>query len=125
MEETVVSLETAKLLKEKGFSEETFAYYNDMGELKVERRAGGYLNWNIPFYLGDIHSAPTQALAQKWLRDTQRAIVLVDYDSTDTKYWCNITYMDSGRKEAFIMGYPCNTYETALEEGLKQTLKLI
>lgn len=124
MEETVISLETAKLLKKKGFSEETFAYYNDMGELKVERRAGGYLNWNIPFYLGDIHSAPTQSLAQQWIRE--KGIHIEVYANTSgwgwilTKCGGNGSCIKEIEDDTFF-----DTYEDALEEGLKQALKLI
>lgn len=120
MIETVVSLETAKLLKERKFNVNTNAYYDDYNKLQVDEPNN---DWNDPLYLGTICSAPTQSLAQKWLRDTQRIIVLVDYDSTDVIYWCNIIYRNIG--EAFTTSLSCGTYEEALEEGLKQALKLI
>lgn len=63
--------------------------------------------------------------AQKWLRDTERALVLVDYDSTENKYWSNINYLNSVRVAKFTTGKSCNTYEEALNEGMKEVLKLI
>lgn len=118
MEEQVVTLEVARLLKEKGFVNGSQAFYNaNNGVFYVQTSV--YINGLDEEFI----EAPTQALAQKWLRDTQRTIVLVDYDSTDVIYWCNITYRNIG--EAFTTSLSCGTYEEALEEGLKQALKLI
>lgn len=142
MEEQVVSLEVAKLLREKRFDVPCRYCYGkgvwdseySIKDYIEEKRGTVYegesdtnADWNSTLFtlIMDSMSAPTQTLAQKWLRDTQRTIVLVDYDSTDTKYWCNITYMDSSRCEAFTTSLSCGTYEEALEEGLKQALKLI
>lgn len=124
MTESLVSLEVAKLLKDKGFNEYCEWAIDDKGEMYDLDEFAELSRLNTLHPAG-FYSMPTQTLAQKWLRDTQRVIVLVDYDSTDTEYWCNITYMDSSRKEAFTTGLSCDTYESALEEGLKQALKLI
>jgi hypothetical protein len=60
--EDYVSFETAKLLKEKGFTENCLTSYNRVGDLVEEAYKA---NWN--FQTID-YSAPTQAVAMKWLR---------------------------------------------------------
>lgn len=120
MIETVVSLETAKLLKEKEFSVNTNAYYDDCNKLQVNKPKN---DWNDPLYLGTICSAPTQSLAQKWLRDEKMIVLIVDVDFTELEcYYCNIYDKTRVLHE---QTKDCLTYEEALEEGLKQALKLI
>lgn len=103
MEEQLVSLEVAKLLKEKGFPQ----VYNRINISTLP---------NCYSYL----SVPTQSLAQKWLRETKKVIFLVDYLVKDEVYlfsilvnnvWYNLHYRA--------------IYEEALEEALKEALKLI
>ena len=130
MKEQLISLETAKLAKEKGFDVPCTKHYssnkNETGGYDIHRsrqyvthkslRSGGYL-------------APTQSLLQKWLRDKHRLYLTVDV----------AVYGDEGRYAAQLVGYHklkftnvlidgftiYNTYEEALEEGLQQALKLI
>ena len=117
MEETVVSLETARLLKEKGYRDELCRHYYDFkGELQVYN---GMLN--CP--LGDVVDAPTQSSAQQWLRDEKMLVLIVDVDYTELEcYYCNIYDKTRVLQE---QTKNCITYEEALEEGLKQALKLI
>lgn len=67
MKEPIITFETAKLAKERGFSDPVdYFYYDHFGEIKL-------LNWPLPFNHNTDNeehwSAPRQSLLQKWLRD--------------------------------------------------------
>lgn len=121
MEETVVSLETAKLLKEKEFNVNVNAYYDEYNRLQVDKPKN---DWNDPLYLGTICSAPTQSLAQQWLRTLGVHIeILLEEDSPYESYYYRV--MKVGQYFSLSYNPFKGTYEKALEEGLKQALKLI
>lgn len=124
MKEQLISLETAKLAKEKGFNEPCYAYYSESRDLMDHISAfPGYYNVGEQV---DILAAPTQSLLTKWLRETHKTyiqIFLVD----EWGYWCyEILTADSAPDRIVASGSKCYpTYEEALEEGLFQALKLI
>lgn len=130
--EDYVSLEVAKLLKEKGYHEPCKSAYDRDGNI------GEYTSvkdWNAEYDW--TFSRPTLYEAQKWIREEHKLHIEVgmygDY-STDAdgnkvdEYFCwgfdvyNKTrmykslYDDDG-------GY--NSYEEALNEGILEALKLI
>lgn len=118
MEETVISLETARLLKEKGYRDELCRHYYDFkGKLQVYN---GMLN--CP--LGDVVDAPTQSLAQQWIRE--KGIHIEVYANASgwgwilTKCGGNGSCIKEIEDDTFF-----DTHEEALEEGLKKALKLI
>ena len=143
MEDQIVSLETAMLLKEKGFNEPCSYYYEDNELYKLAYYHGdgtGFTRNNAP--INDRHlceemqcTAPTQSLAQKWLRETYNIHVRPSL----TSRWKGINYIitidkvisDSEIEIAFIIDSnskeikKCKTYEEALEEGLINCLKSI
>ncbi len=128
MKEQLVTLETAKLAKEKGFDWKCDNYFQDVGYSpryydpdEVE-----------PFY--DDHnsialeiSAPTQSVLQKWLRDVHGISVLVQLDMTASwEYDIRSLHERSSYQGQPIMAeYVYNTYEEAFEVGLLEALKLI
>lgn len=77
MTEEFVTLETAKLLKEKGFKEDVFTFYevdcveSDMILSETYDESENFNEKN------DCLSAPTQSLAQKWLRETKNIHICV------------------------------------------------
>ena len=126
MEDTRITFETAKLAKEKGFSQETnrleIPYYNYKGEFK-----GDVSDWRIRKYIrgedtSDIEfvSAPTQSLLAKWLRE-EHNIHLIAYKNIniDGYDWCYITTDGITNINSY------KTYEEAYEIGLQEALKLI
>ena len=130
MEDTRINFETAKLVKEKGFPQETkrleIPYYNYKGEFK-----GDVTDWRIRRYLrgedtSDIEfvSAPTQSLLAKWLREEHNIIVLVDYEGIDGYYYKFYSYKE-GNKNYDASDKNYNTYEEAYEIGLYQALLLL
>lgn len=120
MTEELVTLKTAKILKEKGFNEFCKDIINDNGKLMetVYRTSK-----DLP---KSFYSCPTQSIAQKWLRETKDLHIEISYMYGN--YWIydilTIPNHDLvGLSNRPIIHY--NTYEEALEAGLQEALKLI
>ena len=115
MKDTIVQFETAKLLKEKEFTDiigvyKGKHYYNYLGELDGDTLEElKHRKDSINLYKSI--AAPTQSLVQKWLREVHNIDVLVyKVGKKYTTEYCTKHY---------------NTYEQALEEALQEALKLI
>ena len=134
MEDQIISFETAKLAKEKGFNVPVRSMYLD-SELFLDKNTKG--NYNDPNWVSswrtspthDTLSAPTQSLLQKWLREVHRIDIYCypNYDKKGVTFQVNL-YTDPYVKfkdtnHFYKGGY--KTYEEALEEGLYEALKLI
>lgn len=109
IEESYVSFDTAKMLKEAGFKARCGAIVEDDGR-KLYR--------------------PTQALAARWLREVHRIVVDATFipPSTYGDVWQYfIGNMDDMVWEGDFEPSECKyaTYEAALEEGLQEAIKLI
>ena len=108
MEEQLISYETAKLAKEKGFD---FIYIIDNELTK--------------------HSLITQSLLAKWLREVHKINIFISSKTIENK----TIFIPHGRtipdtiKNNLIVDIiqycTNNTYEEALEIGLQKALKLI
>ena len=126
MTEELVTLETAKLLKEKGFD---WKCEHLIDRNKVIRK------YDLPQSMScctEIDNEPVEFLcptlyvAQKWLRDTKCLHIEIGYMYGD--YWLYDiltipTHDLIGLSDRPIFRY--NTYEEALEAGIKECLKLI
>ena len=147
MVEQLISFETAKLAKEKGFDingQDVFDLKNNnkiinFKDLAVQEfiedvetgyrdKALNYLKENInrtddnsdeEYYL----LAPTQSLLSKWLREKHNIIVLVDYEGIDGYYYKFYSYKE-GNKNYDASDKNYNTYEEALEAGLQVGLQV-
>lgn len=97
MIETIVSLETARLLKEKGFNEPCLYYFgcDDKGNL-------------IPKCVAGIQDCECRTVEDLYIQNNL------------SKCGGNGSCIKEIEDDTFF-----NTYEDALEEGLKQALKLI
>lgn len=124
IEETKVGLEVAKLLKKVGFKEGSFSTYHEDGGLNTYYSNGKRVNGGSNMTNG--FEAPTQSLAQKWLRDIHNIHILphpyIEPDGTITGYFSGDIYKDNSRYEYFD-NFP--TYEEALEFSLKQACLLV
>ena len=108
MEEQLISFETAKLAKEKGFD---FIYIIDNELTK--------------------HSLITQSLLQKWLREVHKINIFISSKTIENK----TIFIPHGRTIPdtinnnlivdIIQYCTNNTYEDAFEIGLQEALKLI
>jgi hypothetical protein len=111
MEDKLISLETAKLAKEKGFN-------------------GNY------GYFNEVWMAPTQSLLQRWLREVHNIHIVMntiyDYSKTPEEFdgWSIYIGLNSRKdiksdiNDKLISIY-FNTYEEALEKGLLEVLNLL
>ena len=121
MEEQLITFETAKLAKEKGFNVPCVKIYNTEGEL-----------WNAYYSTmkndnvnpGAKCTAPTQSLLQKWLREVHKISIKVDDFYTDSKLRFDFSVSELGSQDDNPQGV-FESYEEALEEGLLEALKLI
>jgi hypothetical protein len=118
MKEQLITLETAKLAKEKGFDIAVQHFYDKEGNLDI----CGYDNWNKGF--GEACSCSSQSLLQKWLREKYNMHLLIKAPVLTKQWECHI-------ETPFRFTHPThyyqigNSYEEALEKGLYEALKLI
>jgi len=141
MEEQLVSFETAKLAKDKGFNipcNKMFSFGRKIFEnMKTISFHNGDKNecantshdWNNTKSQTETeyYSAPTQSLLQKWLREKHNIHVnLFIYHNTEDiniVYRCRIDYFINKVKISYWLGL--GKYEEVLEMGLKQGLNYI
>lgn len=123
MTEELVTLETAKLLKEKGFNE----YCKNVIDIDNILSETLYrTNDNLP---KQCFSLPTQSIAQKWLRETKNIHICVYNCACGYGYEIskadNGTHIASSTYKGTNDGGEWDTYEEALEAGIQEALKLI
>ena len=134
MKEQLITFETAKLTKEKGWTTNylsTLDYYKTDGiKAKLEDLTKNRDYKNFYFH------APTQSLLQKWLREVHKFEIQIFTmgvymnkltnphsefkNSIGFKTYCYGLNADYGKDDR---GF--KTYEEALEKGLQEALKLI
>ena len=127
MKEELVSFETAKLLKEKGF-----VNLSDKSYIISEGARYGLLSNFTNKYNNSVETgrveAPTQSLAQKWLREKHNIhveIYKIPVTNEGNMYGCYVCrWIDRVQSNSVYESY-FKTYEEALEEGLKEGLNLI
>ena len=129
IEEQFVSFDTAKMLKEAGFDVPCTSQYS-------EGKSIWYVGYPDNFNQDDFgYSRPTQALAARWLREAHGIHVSsnIFMDSANDAdgnivdewtFWSFDLFDNSGRIiEESDDRY--DSYEEALEAGLKEAVKLI
>lgn len=118
----LISFETAKLAKEKGFNAKCYHYYQ-RGELQSD---GCFNRHNKG--VDSICSAPTQSLLQRWLREEKGIIVevFVDDDSNMPLTY-NIHQYKDWNWECVCHHhgnyYAVTDWELCLEDALKYALE--
>lgn len=130
MKEAYVKIETAQLLKEKGFAWRVFNFYDEHGGFS-EHIGSVYslYNWNYPTkdeYGSQYCSAPTQQMACSWLRE-EKGIHIYPIPVTGFNYVVSI-YTEQGNKtyDRILSRSGRNAYEDAVEAALQYCLtKLI
>lgn len=134
MEEQLITLETAKLAKEKGFN---IPCMYSINELHLKECSLNYTG-NDTFTIEDVNEAsentkilhllaPTQSLLQRWLREVHNISVLVEHGRMEDYsfgYFCRIYSKIPSTNQFKIFEYR-NSYEEALETGLQEALKFI
>ena len=121
--EDYVSVETAKLLKEKGFDVSVRYYYQKIDD-DITYNIGDFRNWNVH----DMwYSMPTLQMAMRWLREVHNICIIIEpraYNYINKKYssyiaslWQGDNYYDN------IKSKDHQTYEQACESAIKYCLK--
>lgn len=118
LKEKLISFETAKLAKEKGF------HISSRGEGMGKRVFINGELVNTIFSSKDYIHAPTQSLLQKWLREVHEISIKIDDYYTDSRVRFDYNVCQLGSQEDNPVGI-FETYEEALEIGLQEALKLI
>ena len=114
MTDTLISFETAKLAREKGF-------ICNNGIIEIDQRM-------FPHLPDKIKRLSTQSLLQKWLRETYfiHIVIQVFHDTSGLgKKWTFSADIFYENGDVDRSGLTEDTYEEALEEGLSKALKLI
>jgi hypothetical protein len=141
MEEQLITFDTAKIAKEKGFDLEfcNVGWHGDFGDLKGDSYPflGTYSFYKSMYCNNkDEHQIqrPTQPLLQKWLREVHNINIFMTF-KPNIKKWDFIPYsMDMNGKEYIKYNSEYTkqnnerrfkSYEEALEVGLQESLKLI
>ena len=140
MEDQLITFETAELAKVNGFDELTpNLYVVDTDVRTAKANNNGRTNSNyIERKDYKVYSRPTQSLLQKWLRETHNIDVVI----TPERYTDGVNYLVQAQKWDLTTDHASNpnfvikgsywfndngeypTYETALEKGLIEALKL-
>ena len=124
MKDELISFETAKLAKEKGFNEYCKYVHDTFDNIEEwddgdEKHKNSYKNASV------YYSAPTQSLLQKWLREVHGIYIDVKIDTIgirNDKYAKRVYKLET---EIPLFNYKYQKYEEALEAGLQEALKLI
>ena len=125
MEEQLISFETAKLAKEKGFIPSdgiTCKSYLQDG------RVGYQTIWDLDLKytcLEDHIIAVTQSLLQKWLREKYSIYAESRYNETFNYFEDYVFYNNNYPKPTCIQKDVHSTYEIGLEFALIEALNLI
>jgi len=149
MKEKLITFDTAKLAKEKGFNLKTPKYYTTENPHSYHKDLEGVCilglmhnntlyqpqeeideKTGIPMYRLNpaIVYAPTQSLLQKWLREKHSIAILVNFNDNTTfefHYFIHTNISISYSNRICCLPTRYKTYEEALENGLVEALKQI
>lgn len=122
MNDILITLQTAKLAKKKGFIGSCNGWYS-------YRKGNPLRDGHVIDYVGieTCFLAPTQSLLQRWLRDKHNInLSCYPIDNVSHEWYCEIDdlWLSSNLSESVITKY-YNSYEDALEAGLQEALNLI
>lgn len=136
IEESYVSFETARMLKEAGFNVPCRGVYvtdrtgyDEFREYENKQTTDD-LCWNTEDGFQYEYLAPTQALAARWLREVHRIVVDATFipPSVNGDVWQYfVGEMDDMVWEGDYEPSDCKyaTYEQAMEAGLQEAIKSI
>lgn len=135
MEDQLISFETAKLAKEIRFEEKVRNYFKigviSKGLIEEECTSSDI---NFQFQERPLWARPTQTHLQRWLREKHRTdvTVITEWKEGERFYRVGLSYVSQENKIEIWFSREEDgrlknheSYEVALEEGLKEGLKLI
>ena len=126
MKEAYVNYEIAKLLKEKGFDEYCFAFWEyELYEYSLYITGYPIINSELEKEMVDGCSAPTHQMAMAWLREKGIYITIIygDYPANKKVFWTpQIDSLEGfDLPDSFYQEY--NLYEDAVEAAIKYCLE--
>ena len=119
IQEAYCSFEVSKVLKEKGFVQETLMAYNQNGNFMP--------NGAIEDTYQIFYPAPTHQMAMAWLREEKNIFIVIEphvYDYVNEKnksYVCSLWVGDNYYE--YIESRDYHSYEEAVETALKYCLE--
>lgn len=119
--EDYVSLEVAKLLKEKGYNYITESFYLKKGNVGMMSPIAQQQMIKYGF-LKDSYPRITLYEAQKWLRGKHQIHICVDFNASG--WYCRLYEISYGEFILQTDGYE-KSCEEALNAGILEALKLI
>jgi hypothetical protein len=141
MKETLITFETSKLAKEKGFfdkniyGEVRLSQYNFYDDNGVLRKIDEAFELTKDFDLKNCCNAPTQSLLQKWLRevyniDVEPYLILMENNNRELEQDFDVKEYTYKLKDKGISQFVGNdgvkpSYDESFEIGLQEGLKLI
>ena len=134
MKEQLISFETAKLAKEKGYDNKLLTYYkNDLEkgdylfEKLITNQTECISNFQSKYeYDKNISVAPSQSLLQQWLREVHEIEVNPNHSFTKGGIKLQYNVFIESFKYKYLGDYIyADNYEEVLELGLQEALKLI
>ena len=128
IQEAYCSKEVSKLLKEKGFDENTSMVYMPYGDLCKCNRYDSIRNSNYNDITKNYFecTAPTHQMAIAWLREVHGIFIAINNDDLDFNWQCydlinRESTLDPKILSESYAGY--KTYEEAVEAALKYCLE--
>lgn len=137
IKEAYCSDNVCKLLKEKGFNESCYTYYDDIDNSINRFDKGLHFNntsypWGVPYDVSKAKKyvvAPTHQMAMAWLREVHNIHISVyvfnrELPITDvpTSYTCDIATKKLSSQQGHLRGV-WQSYEQAVEAALKYCLE--
>jgi hypothetical protein len=116
MKEQLITFETAKLAKERGFDLDSKGRKNCMFFASNGRLCDKVYDFD------NVCLAPTQSLLQKWLREVHKLYITTRPYKLTNRYQFFVTI--TSEEDNFTFN-KFDSYEEALEKGLEEALKLI
>ena len=137
MEEQLISFETAKLAKDKGFNEDTELFFNSFYP-KGTYNINGLTNYDeVTDKRDNFTSLPTQSLLQKWLREKHNIHIEIELTDNTMQFYYQYCIVDSKNRECHdedmidqatrIYNYNerFNTYEEAREQAILKAIEIV
>ena len=120
-----VNKQLAMILKEKGFKEPCFGFYNPIqDELQLHCANNNdvtYKNILTSVYKNKVLvDAPTIEQVLKWLREEKDFMVFPVYSNNTSRWYCEIVNVDSLESEKLPLS---DSYEDAVIAGIEYVIK--
>lgn len=149
MKDILIKYETAILAKERKFDWEVFDMFGDKTGENLNKIKNSVAYGCIPYKFNTSEnfnkennkrcSAPTQSLLAKWLREKHGLYIMIIPTITSSWTYKIVTVLSERDNDVIlgiksvsdlppyknVCGYDFNTYEDAMEDALKESLKQI